>query len=100
MSARFAEIADLFQSVDGTDRLELLLDYSDELPPLPDGYASLRDAGLNMVHECQSPVFLMAERQNDAHVRLLADVPHEAPTARGFVSVLMQSFDGAGETDF
>ncbi len=94
MSARFDDIASLFQSVDGTDRLELLLDYSDELPDLPPDYATLRDAGLNMVHECQSPVFLMVDKQGE-RAHLVADVPRESPTARGFTSVLVQSFDGA-----
>jgi cysteine desulfuration protein SufE len=94
VSARFDEIAELFHSVEGTERLELLLDYSDQLPDLPTDYAVLRDAGLNMVHECQSPVFLMVERDAD-RARLVADVPREAPTARGFASVLVQAFDGA-----
>lgn len=99
MSARFDEIAGLFQSVEGTDRLELLLDYADELPELPADYAALRDAGLNMVHECQSPVFLMAERQDAGRVHLVADVPAEAPTARGFAGVLVQAFDGATQAE-
>ena len=94
MSTRFDDIVELFQSVDGTDRLELLLDYSDELPDLPPDYAVLRDAGLNMVHECQSPVFLMVDKRGD-RAHLVADVPRESPTARGFTSILVQSFDGA-----
>ncbi|MEM1271255.1 MAG: SufE family protein, partial [Bacteroidota bacterium] len=61
--------------------------------PLDPDYAPLRDAGLNMVHECQSPVFLMAETDAGT-LRLHVDVPREAPTARGFTSVLVDLFDG------
>lgn len=87
-------IAEEFQLVDDQTRLELLLDYAQQLPPLPEVYYPLRDAGLNMVHECQSPVFLMVEVQ-DGTVRLHADVPAEAPTARSFTTLMVQAFDGA-----
>ena len=92
--ASFEEIAELFQSVEPEMRLELLLEYAQKLPPLPAVYHPLRDAGLNLVHECQSPVFLMVE-VDDGAVRLHADVPREAPTARGFTSILVEAFDGA-----
>ena len=86
-------IAETLQSVDRETRLELLLDYAERLPPLPEAYHPLRDRGLNMVHECQSPVFLMVEVK-DGVVRLHADVPEEAPTARSFMAILMEAFDG------
>ncbi len=94
----FAEIAASFRMVDPPTRLELLLDYADRLPPLPEVYHPLRDAGLNLVHECQSPVFVMVEVR-DGCVVLHADVPAEAPTARGFTSVLVEAFDGAAPAD-
>ena len=87
-------IAEDFQMVDDQTRLELLLDYAQQLPPLPEIYHPLRDAGLNMVHECQSPVFLMIEVKQGV-VRLHADVPEEAPTARSFTTLMVEAFDGA-----
>lgn len=87
-------IAEPFQMVDDDMRLELLLDYAEKLPPLPERYHALRDAGLNMVHECQSPVFLQIEVE-DGTVALYADVPREAPTARAFVSIMHEAFHGA-----
>lgn len=87
------DIIELFQSVDGHTRLEVLLEYADRLPALPAKYETVRDAGLHMVHECQSPVFLVVEVQ-DGTVHLFADVPREAPTARGFTSLLIDAFDG------
>ncbi len=90
---RLEAIAAELQSVDDATRLELLLDYANALPPLPEAYHALRDAGVAMVHECQSPVFLLVEVADDV-VRLRADVPREAPTARSFVTLLVRSFDG------
>ena len=86
-------IAEEFQMVDDETRLELLLDYAQQLPPLPEVYHALRDAGLNMVHECQSPVFLMIEVKQGV-VHLHADVPDEAPTARSFTTLMVKAFDG------
>ena len=86
-------LAEEFQMVDDETRLELLLDYAQQLPPLPEVYHPLRDAGLNMVHECQSPVFLMIEVKQGT-VRLQADVPDEAPTARSFTTLMVKAFDG------
>lgn len=86
-------IAEPFQMVDNDMRLELLLEYAEKLPPLPEEYHELRDAGINMVHECQSPVFLHIEVE-DGTVQLHADVPREAPTARAFVSIMREAFHG------
>lgn len=94
----FTTIAELFQSVEPPMRLELLLDYAGKLPPLPEAYEALREAGMNMVHECQAPVFLMTE-VHDGTVRLHADVPPESPTARGFTSILVEVFNGATPAD-
>lgn len=91
-------IAEPFQLVDHDMRLELLLEYADKLPPLPERYHPLRDAGLNMVHECQSPVFLQIEVEDGA-VRLYADVPREAPTARAFVSIMREAFHGTAPAE-
>ena len=83
-----------FQSADRETRLELLLDFARKLPPLPEHLHAARDQGLHRVPECQSPVFLYLERV-DGVVRLFADAPREAPTVRGFVSLLVKSLDGA-----
>ncbi len=92
--SRFSEIADDFQMLDGQERLGLLLEYADALPPLPERFHALRDAGMGRVHECQSPVFLHVLRQGEK-LHVVADVPEEAPTARGFTAVLVSAFDGA-----
>lgn len=87
-----------FASSDKQTRLELLLDYSRKLAPLPERLVPLRDQGINRVPECQSPVFLFLERENGGLV-LHADAPREAPTVRGFVSLLARAINGASAED-
>jgi cysteine desulfuration protein SufE len=82
-----------FQALDRQTRLELLLDYSRKLPELPQRFHAARDQGLNLVPECQSPVYLFLERQGDGLV-LHADAPREAPTVRGFVALLAKGIEG------
>jgi len=94
MLPALSEIIDLFASVEGTAKLELLIDFGERLPPLSKPYQRLRDAGLHMIHECQSPVFLFVDVQ-EGIVHLHADVPREAPIARGFTALLCETFDGA-----
>jgi cysteine desulfuration protein SufE len=92
---RLQDIADDFGAVPDRDRLQLLLEFSRELPPLPDRYAGHRDR-LEQVPECQSPLFLAAEVADDGTVHLFFDAPPEAPTTRGFASILHAGLDGLG----
>ena len=89
-----ADVAADFALVTGPEKLELLLHYGEDLPPLPPKYAILRDQGLHLIHECQSPVFLMVE-QNENRLVLHADVPREAAIARGWTALLIAVFNGA-----
>jgi cysteine desulfuration protein SufE len=91
---RLSDIAAQFALVPPEDRLYLLLDYAERLPPLPERLAPARDAGLGRIHECAAPVFLYPEVESHA-VRLHADVPREAPTVRGLVGLLVEALDGA-----
>jgi len=82
-----ASTLERFQAADRQTRLDLLLDYSKKLPPLPEHFEAMRNEGMHMVPECMSPVFLWLASEG-AGVRLYADAPREAPTVRGFVSLL------------
>jgi len=88
------EIIDLFQEADYQETLAMLLDYSENLPELPEEYKEARDAGYNRVTECETPVFVFVDVK-DGKVRIYADVPKESPTVRGFVSLLVDAFSGA-----
>jgi cysteine desulfuration protein SufE len=86
------EIREEFLALDVRNRLQLLLEFSNELPELPARYADHPDL-LERVVECQSPVFLFVE-VTDGVVHLHATAPREAPTTRGFASILAQGLDG------
>ncbi|MDH5315992.1 MAG: SufE family protein [Gemmatimonadota bacterium] len=90
----FDRLIGRFQAADRTTRLEALLDHSRKLPDLPERLQASRDADIHRVAECQTPVFLWAEREGD-RVHFFADVPRESPTVRGYVSLLVRTMDGA-----
>lgn len=90
------EIVEEFTEVPEADRLELLLEYSRELPELPARLADHPEL-FEQVVECQSPLFLAVEVSAEANnpVGLFFSAPPEAPTTRGFASVLAAGLDGA-----
>ncbi len=99
---QLASIVEDFQSLGERERLQLLLDFSRELPPLPDRLAGQHDA-MEPVAECQSPVFLLVEvgaqdgrepAGGTEGVHLFFDAPAEAPTTRGFAGILREGLDG------
>jgi cysteine desulfuration protein SufE len=91
-----AIVAELSES-DRQERIDLLIDFAKNLPPLPDRLAALKDAS-HRVEECQSPVYLFVEMVGP-RVTLYADAPIEAPTVRGFVSLLLEGLNGATVDD-
>jgi len=93
LNPRLAEIVEDFNSLAGQERLQLLLEFSDDLPALPERYAGHRDL-LEQVPECQSPLFLAVEVAPDDAVHLFFDAPPEAPTTRGFAGILQAGLDG------
>ena len=99
LPASLAEIVEDFQSVPDPQRLELLLEFSDELPDLPERYDGHTEE-MEQVIECQTPLFLAVELDRsgdhsaDPLVQLYVAAPAEAPTSRGFASVLQQGVAG------
>lgn len=89
--AGLQEVIDDFEGVEGRDKLTLLLELSDELPELPDG---METADLEQVPECQTPLFLTVDAADAEHVKLYFQAPPEAPTTRGFASILHHGLDG------
>ncbi len=92
MTTPLDEIREEFLAVEPRERLMLLLEYSDDLPPLPERFGDAPEL-LERVPECQSPVFVKAELE-DGLVHVHAKAPAEAPTTRGFASVLAHGLDG------
>ena len=94
VAEKLNQISGEFAELEPRERLELLLEFSEKLAPLPAEYQAERDAGMNRVHECQTPVFLWAKVEG-GRVQIFADVAPEAPTVKGFVSMLVDIFSGA-----
>ncbi|WP_417562592.1 SufE family protein [Microbacterium sp.] len=88
-----AEIRDEFLELDEADRLQLLLEYSRELPDVPERFRDHPEL-TERVAECQSPVFIVTEVGDDGRVAMHATAPVEAPTTRGFASILAQGITG------
>lgn len=85
------EIVEELNSIDSNDRLELLLEYANNLPDLPARYTDHPDL-LERVEECQSPVYLFVE-VNSGMVQIFLTAPQEAPTTRAFASILHRSLN-------
>jgi cysteine desulfuration protein SufE len=94
------EIAEDFSAATSPEKLQLLLEFSDELPELPERYAG-HDELLERVDECQSPLFLVVEVADDAErsVHLFFHAPAESPTTRGFAGILHEGLDGLPAAD-
>jgi len=97
MTSKLDEIIEELSQADRQERIDLLLDFAKGLPPLPDRLAAHKDAS-HRVEECQSPVYLFVELDGQ-RVSLFADAPIEAPTVRGFVSLLLEGLEGATVED-
>jgi len=96
MPAPLAEVVSDFADVQGQDKLTMLLEFANDLPALP---ADLEEAAMEPVPECQSPLFLHVDASDRDHVRLYFSAPPEAPTTRGFASILAAGLDGQPAAD-
>ena len=91
-----AGIRDDFLALGQSHRLQLLLEFSDELPDPPAGVVPA-DAW-ERVPECQSPVFIHVDARKTPP-EVLASAPAEAPTTRGFASILVTGCHGASREE-
>jgi len=89
------DIIEQFQWADDDLRLQMLLDYSRKLPPIPQRYVAERDAGVGRVPECVTPVFLWTEIGADGALVMHIDVAEEAPTVKGILGIIRRGYEGA-----
>ena len=97
MNPKAQAVIDDFQFLGEKDRLQLLLEFSESLPELDPKYGESPEL-LERVEECQSPVFVAIEGSPDS-ITLVFSAPREAPTTRGFASVLYASLSGLSATE-
>jgi cysteine desulfuration protein SufE len=89
---RLSEIIEEFSWLEGQEKLELLLEYSETMPPLPEWLD--KETNMEQVHECMTPVFVHAEDENGG-MTFYFDVPPESPTVRGYAAILGEGLKGA-----
>jgi cysteine desulfuration protein SufE len=89
---RLREIVEEFGWCEGQEKLELLLEYSEKMPPLPAWLD--KETNMDQVHECMTPVFVHAEIE-DGGMQFYFDVPPESPTVRGYAAILGEGLRGA-----
>lgn len=92
LPGRLQAIVEEFELAEGREKLDLLLEYAQSLPPLPDWLAARR-SDMDQVHECMTPVFVYAEPR-DGHLYFHFDVPPESPTVRGYAALMAEGLNG------
>ena len=75
------------------EKLETLIGYAESFPELPERYKEERDQ-MEAVPECMTPVFLIAEKQEDGGLIFHFDIPPQSPTVRGLASILTNGLNG------
>ena len=90
--ARLQEIIEEFSWLEGQEKLQLLLEYSEKMSPLPDWLD--KDSQMEQVHECMTPVFVHAEIE-DGGMIFYFDVPPQSPTVRGYATILGEGLHSA-----
>ena len=90
---KLQEIIDDFALASRQEKVEMLIQYSESLPSLPDWLQGER-AKMDPVPECMTPVFLFAEKQPDGSLVFHFDIPPQSPTVRGLAAILANGLNG------
>ena len=91
--SKLSEIINEFEISVGREKIELLLQYADMMPALPEHIQERHDT-MDFVQECMTPVYVSAE-QDDTGLHFYFDVPAESPTVRGFAAIMAIGLDGS-----
>ena len=87
------KIREDFLSLDDSNKLQLLLEFSDTLPELPENLKNNPELTERVI-ECQSPLHIAVRVDKKSRVYIFATAPKEAPTTRGFASILIHGLNG------
>jgi cysteine desulfuration protein SufE len=91
---KLQEIIADFALASREEKVEMLVQYSESLPPLPEWLHGER-AKMEPVPECMTPVFLFGEKQPDGGLTFHFDIPPQSPTVRGLAAILANGLNGA-----
>lgn len=90
--SRLAEIIADFQFCQGREKIEMLVQYAEQMPPLPE-HLRADHGSFQQVEECMTPVYVKAQLQNGG-MWFFFDVPAESPTVRGFAAIMAEGLNG------
>ncbi len=90
---RLEEIVEDFRYSEGREKVELLIDFAERMPTLPELVDTPREQ-MEQVHECMTPVFVHSEF-TDGGMYFYFLVPPESPTVRGFAAILAHGLNGS-----
>jgi len=93
LPGKLQEIVDDFALAEKQEKVELLIQYAESLPPLPQWLEAERDK-MDPVPECMTPVRVFGE-QKDGGITYHFDIPPQSPTVRGLASVLSNGLNGS-----
>jgi cysteine desulfuration protein SufE len=91
---KLQEIIDDFAQAERSEKVEMLIQYAESLPPLPEWLQGER-AKMEPVPECMTPVFLFAEKLASGGLVFHFDIPPQSPTVRGLAAILANGLNGA-----
>lgn len=91
---KLQEIIDDFELAEKQEKIELLIQYAESLPALPEWLYAERDK-MDAVPECMTPVHVFGEKKDNDTLTFHFDIPPQAPTVRGLASILANGLSGS-----
>ena len=89
---KLQQIIEDFQWSDDREKAQMLVEYSENLPDLPD-WVSKDHKEMEQIHECMTPVFVQAETRK-GNIYFHFDIPKSSPTVRGFAALMREGING------
>lgn len=93
---KLQQIIEDFQWSDDREKAQMLVEYAENLPPLPAWIPN--HEGMEQVHECMTPVFVQSEMK-DGKIYYYFEVPKSSPTVRGFAALMQEGINGSAAED-
>lgn len=93
LPSKLQEIVDDFAGMTREEKLETLIGYAESFPTLPERFRDARSK-MEAVPECMTPVFLIAEKDDENRILFHLDIPPQSPTVRGLASILFNGLNG------
>ena len=90
---KLQEIIEDFEISEDREKLELLLYYAENMPPLPESVQGNHDQ-MDQVQECMTPVFVQSKVEN-GKIYFFFDAPAQSPTVRGYAALLAEGVNGS-----